>query len=884
MGESIQYSKLENLLQQWVRFICGRPRMTLLILTLITSISIWYSVTEFKINSKLTDIIVQDTQWRKDFDHFKATFPELVDTAVIVISGKSALQTYKVAQNLSKQFASKPDQFIDVYSPAMDDFFYHHSLLYQSLEELYDTADELALAQPFLTRIANDNSLNSLLRLINDSIDPDNNEAPPEGLLKVVKALSLSANEQISANGIETPLPWIERIEPSNKQHYQLITLRGKPDYNQQLPHHITIERIRNLINSNVIPSSVQIRLTGEAALSHEEITAAKTGVKIAGIVSLIALTLLVYFGIRCIIIASISLVFIIVGGVWTSALGLFMVDSFNTLSLLFMVMFFGLSIDFFLHFSLRLEEVVFKWSEQNPDQPFCEAARTQALTLSISSVGPALLICALTTSASFLSFSLTDYRGLSELGIISAGGMLVAIILSFTLLPALYQIFSIQKNAHNPSIASFHPLINFLSNRRKSFIAIMVLTCVGSFWLLPQIQLEGSVLALRDNQSESVSTLAELQKEGIITDYSLFMYKQQPDSDLIAKLKALPTVDTIRTIDSYIPEEMDEKHFILENLQFLLESAVNPLNQTQNANNLQAINETLYLLKQNLEQADNTAETTSAIKTLVASVEQIVNQGQLIQWERNILQPVNEQLDWLRNALFVEDITFEQLPKTFIQRLQKSSPDGNNYFLNSIAPKGETIDDAMLRQFITDVQTVTTEVTGRPIVEVGISDLVKQAFTKAILIALTSILIILLIKYRSLTNVIWVLIPLFLTTVITMASVVLFDISFNLANILVVPLIFGLSVDNGIHIIDRYSHHHNIDRLVQSSTPRAVLLSSLTTLCSFASLSLSPHVGTETIGILLTVAILIMFVVTVIILPVIIKIVNQQDKKAITS
>jgi len=101
-----------------------------------------------------------------------------------------------------------------------------------------------------------------------------------------------------------------------------------------------------------------------------------------------------------------------------------------------------------------------------------------------------------------------------------------------------------------------------------------------------------------------------------------------------------------------------------------------------------------------------------------------------------------------------------------------------------------------------------------------------------------------------------------------------------NMANILVVPLIFGLGVDNGIHVVERFLHDKNFESLMSSSTPRAILLSSLTTLGTFASLSLSPHQGTASIGLLLSIAVALLLVFTVFLLPVLLGIAHP-DKGA---
>ena len=121
----------------------------------------------------------------------------------------------------------------------------------------------------------------------------------------------------------------------------------------------------------------------------------------------------------------------------------------------------------------------------------------------------------------------------------------------------------------------------------------------------------------------------------------------------------------------------------------------------------------------------------------------------------------------------------------------------------------------------------------------------------------------------RRVSAVLLILLPLALSAVLTLALGVLFGLSINMANILVIPLIFGLGVDNGIHVVDRYLGEGDVDHLMHSSTPRAVLLSTLTTIGAFAALSLSPHAGTASIGILLTIAVGLLLLITLFLLPV---------------
>ena len=110
---------------------------------------------------------------------------------------------------------------------------------------------------------------------------------------------------------------------------------------------------------------------------------------------------------------------------------------------------------------------------------------------------------------------------------------------------------------------------------------------------------------------------------------------------------------------------------------------------------------------------------------------------------------------------------------------------------------------------------------------------------------------------------------PLLLAGLLTAAINVLLDNPFNFANIIVMPLLMGMGVDSGIHIIHRlqYGLKQN-EHLLQTSTAKGVFFSSMTTLCSFASLAFTAHRGIASMGLLLSVGITLTLICTLIVLP----------------
>jgi predicted RND superfamily exporter protein len=75
--------------------------------------------------------------------------------------------------------------------------------------------------------------------------------------------------------------------------------------------------------------------------------------------------------------------------------------------------------------------------------------------------------------------------------------------------------------------------------------------------------------------------------------------------------------------------------------------------------------------------------------------------------------------------------------------------------------------------------------------------------------------------------------------------------IPINLANIMTLPLVIGIGVTNGIHILNRFAEERT-PGILSRSTGKAVLVSGLTAIAGFGSLMLAQHHGLYTLGCLM--------------------------------
>ncbi|TDJ26980.1 MAG: hypothetical protein E2O59_08960 [Gammaproteobacteria bacterium] len=868
-------------LVNWVDRVAKNGWLTLVLLAVATTGFGAFAYDRFQINSNLDDLISQAGTWRDDFDTFRERFPDLIDTAVIVVSGTSYQRVEEITGTIEIQLLARPDTFTAVYAPQNDPFFRKHALLYLDEAELDDMADRLAEAQPMLTAVAEDPSLRGILDLVAEGVA----NRPNAGFDTVVRLLATSA-EAVAA-GSDPKVRWTDEFFKTDKTLHRLVFLKGTTtDFGEVLPNARIMRELRSLIATLDLAGDLSVRITGEIALSHEEIEAAMTGVINAGWLAVVLLVGVLVLGVRSLKIIIATFLLLGIGVVWTSAYAMLTVGEYNTLSIVFLVMFFGLGVDFAIHYSLRYQEAVNAgwetanagWETANAGWETAEAGpglAIQALHTTTESVGRAIAICTVTTALGFLGFWPTNYQGLADLGVISAGGMAIAAFLTFTLLPAFYAIAG-PIRPHVMHLPSGDRLVRWLVDRRIWVLSVLSVLGITAGAIASQSHFDYSVLALRDPDAESMIALRLLQEENIATSYALTVLTDGPLDK--TRVRALPTVDSVTTPEDYVPSDQDAKLFVLEDLQALLWSALEPARMVAEPT-LAELKSSADRLREVLGEirGDSGEKHSVELRRLDDAVTKLLElppQALLI-WQQGVISNLLKELEWLREAVKVGPVEFNDLPERLRSRLLSASGD----YLSTVIPKENTTRVEALSRFIESVREEIPYATGRPVVEWGVGNIVVDAFRQALLFAIAGILIVLLLAFRNLRNGLLILIPLALASLFTLAAGVILDRPLNMANILVLPLIFGLGVDNGIHVVDRYRGEGDVAHLMHSSTPRAVMLSTLTTIGAFAALSLSPHQGTASIGILLTVAVTLLLVLTIFVLPVLLSFVSSSAR-----
>jgi hypothetical protein len=211
-----------------------------------------------------------------------------------------------------------------------------------------------------------------------------------------------------------------------------------------------------------------------------------------------------------------------------------------------------------------------------------------------------------------------------------------------------------------------------------------------------------------------------------------------------------------------------------------------------------------------------------------------------------------------------------EDLPPSLVERFVGSS----GKHLLKIYGRGDIWRFESLEKFVKDVRSVDPRATGNPLQAYEASLEMKRSYEQAALYALIVILAVLWLDFRSISCAALAALPLAIGMAQTLGLMGLLGIDLNPANLIGIPLILGIAVDYGVHIV-----HDALERpgpyRISASTANAVLVDALTTILGFGALMVADHKGLESLGRVLTLGVTACTVTSLVFLPILLSFVR---------
>ena len=577
-------------------------------------------------------------------------------------------------------------------------------------------------------------------------------------------------------------------------------------------------------------------------------------------------------------------------GALWSLALTLFTVGHLTIITSSFLAILFGLGADYGIFTSSQIADF------RRSGKPMLDAIG-EGIGASFSAVFTA-------AGASLLIFGVLaqmDFPGFAELGIVAASGVLLIVISTWLVQPAVYSLLPPGIDA-NPQQAAPTPLPRTGYFPRFMAIALVAAAIAGAGLGIRaglHIPFDYDVLSLLPENSKAAQYQRRMAAE---SDYQseviIFTADNLPEIRRITEQASqLPSIARVQSITDLFPPDADPRLVWAHRMAEL--AGAESISRQLDALGRSGLGETAFrelmrLLQQSLTRIEDAQETafSSGQTALVEQLEVVRTQVEaLIERSNGNPKLARERSDRFLQALLIQarhgvalvrgwreasPLMPGNLPDTLRSRFV--APDGT---LAAYAfPARSVYDPANLEQLVKDVYSVSPEATGFPTTHLAFSKMVIESFSHGTLLAVGVCLLWLIAILRNARSFVLASLPLIIGGGWMLGLMALADLRYNYANIIALPLVIALAVDYGVWYSHRWRELRGHSPLaITRDAGRVIALAAGTELAGLGAISLASYRGVSGLGIAITLGLISCLAATLLVAPAIGQLIDTQRK-----
>lgn len=844
----------------WMVDRSGRHHFIVLLLSaLLVVLSLWGASRYLSIDTDADHLFSEKLAWRQQSRAFARQFPQFSDTLTAVVRAPTPEEARIAAQTLNAKLQADKQHFHSSSTPGISPFFNREGLLLLPQDELESTLDSMLQAQPLLGPLAKDTSARGLFNGIDLMV-----EGVRRGLANDLSSYdaalgNVAQTMEDALAGKHAPLSWQALLTPdlvSSSGGQEFILIHPVLDHTALEPGDAATQAMLRLADElpEVKSGRVRINYTGSVPLADEEFASLtdRAGPIAIGSSLLLVFWLVLALGTWRLIVPVI--ITLVVGLIYTLGFAAFAVGRLNLVSVAFAVLFVGLAVDFGIQFGVRLH------ARQYSDRTFDDSLHETAHRV-VSQVG----LAALATACGFLAFAPTDFTGVAELGIIAGVGMLLALLCTLTVLPALLRLLSKGSPHAEVALPGGVAADGWLQRNRKAVLVTFgVLGAIGA-WCAITIPFDANPLHTKSARSEAMRTLTSLMEDPNTNPFTMdILVKDLPAAKTLSeRLGKLPEVAQVVSGVDFVPTGQQDKLDQLQQASDLMYAVLNPGEKTA----LPSYDEMRQSAKDTSEGIASVADKLPANSPLrrigkaLAALAKGSDQ-QMATANQALTEFLPYTLNQLADSLSATPITMQSLPDEL--KRDWFAPDGRVRV--QVTPTAKAQSTLGLRRFVQAVQQVAPDAAGSAVDTIKAADTILIAFREAAIYATLAIAIVLILVLHRARDAAMVLATLLMSALLTALLARLCGISINFANIIALPLLLGVGVSFNVYFVMNW--RQGMQLFLGSPTARAILFSALTTGTAFGSLAIARHPGTASMGTVLLLSLLAVLLSTFAFLP----------------
>jgi hopanoid biosynthesis associated RND transporter like protein HpnN len=837
-------SAIRAILPRLVHFCSCRRVIVLPAGLVLASLCVFAAAHRLGVTTDTSLLFSDSLVWKQQSRALTRDFPQNDGLLVAVIDARIPEEAEATAAALAAKLRADGGLFKQVTQPDTSPYLQKNAFLLIDPKSLQDLLDRTVDAQPFLGQLVADPSLRGLFSALALVA-----EGAGRGIAAPALAPALGQFHRAlaaAAAGHPSPLSWEDLLAgPLAEQagKYRFVTVRPVLDFTALQPGGKATSVMRAAADSlpYVRSGEARVRLTGQVALDDEEFATVAQGAAIGLGGSFLLVLVWLFAALRSWRLMLPVAITLVLGLLLTTGFAALAVGTLNLISVAFAILFVGIAVDFAIQFTVRFRER----RHIHPDV-------IDALSETGRGSGAQIMVAALATASGFLAFTPTKFVGVAQLGIIAGGGMLIAFLCTLTILPALLAQFHPLREKREVGVMMLRRLEPIVTPLHWPILFVFSALALAGVAMTPFIPFDGDPLHTKNQNSEAVRTLDDLMADPITSPYTIEALLPSLDAAraIAPRLEKLSTVQTTLSLDSFLPRDQTKKLAMIADAASLLDptlsppEAVPPVTSDGLRQAARALEAKLHDVADKLPAGDPLLAIAGDLDRL-----QTADDATLLATNDAMVHFLPIQLDRLRLALRAAPVTLADIPADL--RRDWMLPDGRARI--QVLPKPAVSAREAIRPFVDQVQSVLPQATGSAVWIVRSAQTIIHAFSVAAGSALIAIAIILAFALRRPLDVALVMLPLLISSLMTVVALMAMGISLNFANIIALPLLLGVGVSFNIYFVMNW--RSGIHRFLGSATARAVIFSALTTGTAFGSLALSAHPGTASMGVLLLIS-----------------------------
>jgi hopanoid biosynthesis associated RND transporter like protein HpnN len=920
---------VRRLLVALVSTVCHFPRTVLALALILCVLSLFAAATRLEYHTQRNDLISADKDYQQRWRKYLAEFGD-DDDIVAVVRGHDRQPMERALDALAERVRQRPELFDRLFYKVDLRSLRNRALLFLSTEEISKIRDNLRGMGPLLDPLAALPALPQTMASLSNLLDGIPISWQCLTLASLLEEATrrvrlLEPGQPLSAGDDQflTQLLSISRaakdtLDDPTKYKNPWGSLMSRPPEQKDLlaePQYFfsgdgtlafllvrpikeagsftaalkSVSAMREIVAATRSEyPNIEFGLTGLPVLETDEMAAADHDTHLASWLAIGGVSLLFILVYRGICYPLLTVTTLLVGTAWAMGWLTLTVGHLNILSATFAVMLIGMG-DYGVLWVMRYEQARRAGLDVR-----------DALLHTTTHVAIGNLTAASTLALAFFAAIFADFKAVAELGWIAGCGVLLCALACFTVLPSVLMLFDRRSFEGRPArLTLFDPQSSILDprsaswlpglSRRPGLVLASGLTLTAILAVCACfVTYDHNLLHLQAADLDAVKWELTLIEHTAGASWHALSYTDTPQEALAlkARYEQLPEVSRVVEVATLVPSNQENKIEMLREIQERLRHLprrgqpiphARPDSMALQAQLTELISRLNALCREGSPVLLNDLhKSLRALRTRLLGTPHEPDELALQQFEQRLAGDLAEDLHRLRAVATPAPICLDELPAALRERYVGA----NGKWLLRVFAKDCLWDFEPLEHFTRQIHSIDPEATGKPFSTVEGLKAMKNGLQRAGIYAFLVIVVVLLLDFRDLGRTLIAMTPLLMGVVLSLGILGLCDVPLNPANMIAFPLILGVGVDNGVHVLHDYLIRRAEGRsMISHAIGRGVLVKALTTMIGFGTLMISTERGLVGLGFILTLGVGCSMLASLVFLPAVLHLLGRREE-----